>query len=109
MKYIYIQIFMKYLSYIITNTIFTLIIFLSVEQVKGSPELKQKIISAAKEARKSKYYMLEMQHNDCIYISEKFGDHTNRALPQPHGPYSNIDRKYKLLQNLVKLQISNFR
>lgn len=48
------------------------------EQVKGSTELKQKIIAAAKEARKLKDYPIELKLHDCIYIQEKFNDNTNR-------------------------------
>lgn len=74
----------------------------AVEQVKGLPELRQKIISAAKEARKSKDYPVELQHHDCLYISDKYAEHTNRVLPQPHGPYPNLDRKfYKFLYTCV--------
>ncbi|KAI7815394.1 ABC subfamily G member 28, partial [Rhyzopertha dominica] len=62
------------------------------EQIKGPPELRQKIISAAREARKSKDYPVELQqHGDCVYISDKYGDHNDRALPQVHGPYPNLD------------------
>lgn len=69
---------------------------LTVEQVKGSPELREKIISAAKEARKRKDYPQELQMNqDCIYMSDKYNnEHGSRGLPQTHGPYPNLDRKF---------------
>lgn len=70
-----------------------LLFVFAVEQVKGLPELRQKIISAAKEARKSKDYPIELQNHDCLYISDKYAEHTNRVLPQPHGPYPHLDRK----------------
>lgn len=64
--------------------------------MKGSPELRQKIISAAKEVRKRKDYPQELQMNqECIYISDKYNnEHGNRGLSQTHGPYPNLDRKY---------------
>lgn len=70
------------------------------EQVKGSPELRQKIISAAREARKRKDYPQELQMNqECIYMSDKYNnEHGNRGLAhQNHGPYPNLDRKFSSL------------
>lgn len=56
------------------------------EQVKGTTELKQKIIAAAKEARKLKDYPIELKLHDCVYIQEKFSDNTNRpSLDENHG------------------------
>nr|CAH7743704.1 unnamed protein product [Callosobruchus chinensis] len=60
------------------------------EQVKGPPELRQRIINAAKEARKGKDYPAELQH-DYHYISEKYNDHSNKILPATHGPYLEQD------------------
>nr|CAI5848260.1 unnamed protein product [Callosobruchus analis] len=60
------------------------------EQVKGPPELRQRIITAAKEARKGKDYPAELQH-DYHYISEKYNDHSNKILPATHGPYLEQD------------------
>lgn len=63
------------------------------EQVKGPPELRQRIIVAAKEARKNEDYPIELQNPDCPYITEKYTDHANKILPPSHGPYPTLERK----------------
>lgn len=66
------------------------------EQVKGSTELRQRIIKAAKEARKYKDYPIELQH-DCHYISDKYNDHSNKILPPNHHPqYPSLERKFRI-------------
>lgn len=79
--------------YVNTVLIILLCLSVSVEQVKGTTELRQKIISAAKESRRCKEYPVELQHPDCIYITDKYNEHTNKVLPQTHGPYPNLERK----------------
>lgn len=69
------------------------VFFISVEQVKGSSDLRQRIIKAAKEARKNKEYPIELQH-DCHYISDKYNDHSSKILPPNHPPYPSLERKY---------------
>lgn len=65
------------------------------EQVKGTTELKQKIIAAAKEARKQKDYPIELKMQDCVYIQEKFSDNTNRPLDENHGGgYPHLESNY---------------
>lgn len=61
--------------------------------MKGSSEVRQRIIKAAKEARENKDYPIELQH-DCHYISDKYNDHSNKILPPNHPPYSSLERKY---------------
>jgi hypothetical protein len=51
-----------------------------VEQVKGSTELRQKIVAAAKEARKSKDYLV---NQDDVYV---------------HYPYTTCDRKWPIIR-----------
>lgn len=63
------------------------------EQVKGPVETRQKIIAAAKEARKSKDYPAELQNPDCHFILDKYGDPPNRPVA---SPYPNLDRKQLL-------------
>ncbi|KAJ8959718.1 hypothetical protein NQ318_021912 [Aromia moschata] len=62
------------------------------EQVKGPSELRQRIIVAAKEARKNKDYPIELQSHDCHYITDKFNDHSNKILPPSHGPYPSLEQ-----------------
>lgn len=65
----------------------------SVEQIKGSNEVRQRIITAAREARKSKDYPNELQA-DCSYITDKYSDHhTNKILPPTHAPYPSLERE----------------
>ncbi|CAH0564480.1 unnamed protein product [Brassicogethes aeneus] len=62
------------------------------EQVKGPPELRQRIINAARELRKSKEYPMELINHECAYITEKYIDHTNKILPASHGPYPSLEQ-----------------
>jgi ABC-type multidrug transport system ATPase subunit len=63
------------------------------EQIKGSNEVRQRIITAAREARKSKDYPNELQA-DCSYITDKYSDHhTNKILPPTHAPYPSLERE----------------
>lgn len=66
--------------------------FFLVEQVKGSSDIRQRIIKAVKDARKQKDYPIELQ-NDCHYITDKYNDHSNKILPN-HPPYPSLERKY---------------
>ncbi|KAI4457224.1 abc transporter g family member 28 [Holotrichia oblita] len=54
------------------------------EQIKGSSDMRDKIIAAAKEERKNKDYPTELQLNDCIFIQDK--------LEGAHGPYPHLDQ-----------------
>lgn len=65
----------------------------AVEQVKGSSDLRQRIITAAREMRKNKDYPIELSSHDCPYITEKYNDHNNKILPT-HAAYRSLDRKY---------------
>ncbi|XP_031354078.1 ABC transporter G family member 14 isoform X1 [Photinus pyralis] len=58
------------------------------EQVKGPTETRQKIVAAAKEARKNKDYPVELQNQDCPYILDKYGDPPGRPVA---SPYPNLD------------------
>ncbi|KAJ8948068.1 hypothetical protein NQ314_008497 [Rhamnusium bicolor] len=63
-----------------------------IEQVKGPSELRQRVIVAAKEARKNKDYPIELLNHDCHYI-DKYNDHSNKILPPSHGPYPSLERE----------------
>ncbi|KAJ8973758.1 hypothetical protein NQ317_006648, partial [Molorchus minor] len=62
------------------------------EQIKGPSELRQRIVTAAKEARKCKDYPSELQNQDCHYITDKYNDHSNKILPPTHGPYPSLEQ-----------------
>lgn len=62
-----------------------------VEQVKGHLDVRQKIIAAARELRKSKDYPVELLNQDCPYVLDKYTDTTIRAVT---SPYPNLDRQY---------------
>ncbi|XP_019870141.1 uncharacterized protein LOC109598676 isoform X2 [Aethina tumida] len=61
------------------------------EQVKGSSDLRQRIITAAREMRKNKDYPIELSGHDCPYITEKYNDHNNKILPT-HAAYRSLDQ-----------------
>lgn len=70
--------------------------------MKGSTELKQKIIAAAKEARKQKEYPVELKIPECAFIQEKFGDtHGNRPLEDNHGTYPHLERTFLSIISLT--------
>ncbi|KAJ8923411.1 hypothetical protein NQ315_001969, partial [Exocentrus adspersus] len=61
------------------------------EQVKGPSELRQRIILAAKEARKNKDYPIELSQ-DSQYITDKYNEHSNKIVPASHGPYPSLEQ-----------------
>ncbi|XP_063931749.1 uncharacterized protein LOC135143753 isoform X1 [Zophobas morio] len=62
------------------------------EQIKGTNDVRQRIITAAREARKSKDYPIELQ-TDCSYITDKYSDHhATKILPATHGPYPSLEQ-----------------
>lgn len=65
----------------------------SVEQLKSSSELRQRILKAAKESRKGKDYPIELQ-SDYHCISDKYSDHSNKITSHSHLPYPSLERKY---------------
>lgn len=73
--------------------------FVSVEQVKCSSELRKRILKAAKEARKGKDYPIELQ-SDCHYISDKYNDLSQKITSQTHPPYPSLERKYLFIKNM---------
>ncbi|XP_018333168.1 ABC transporter G family member 14 isoform X2 [Agrilus planipennis] len=58
------------------------------EQIKGSGEVRQKVVQAALEARKRKDYPVELQNKDCVNILDKYGD-TGRNI---HCQYPHLDQ-----------------
>lgn len=63
------------------------------EQIKGTNDVRQSIITAARDARKRADYPVELQANDCSYITDKYSDHqTSKILPPTHGPYPTLER-----------------
>ncbi|KAL3274030.1 hypothetical protein HHI36_015448 [Cryptolaemus montrouzieri] len=61
------------------------------EQVKSSAEVRQKIIHAAREQRKSSDYPPELRCHNCAYMSDKFNDHSNKLLP--NGTFPAIEQE----------------
>lgn len=60
------------------------------EQIKGSQEIRQKIVKAAEDAKKNKDYPIELRCHDVPYITEKY---EQKILPPSHGPYPSLERK----------------
>ncbi|XP_076271332.1 ABC transporter G family member E23 isoform X2 [Rhynchophorus ferrugineus] len=56
------------------------------EQIKGDLDIRQKVIKAAEEMRKSKDYPIELRCHDVPYITEKF-DHKIH-----HGQYPSLEQ-----------------
>nr|XP_022916443.1 ABC transporter G family member 14 isoform X1 [Onthophagus taurus] len=57
------------------------------EQIKGSPDLQQKIILAAKDHRNSKEFSSDILHD--FYLPEKLQDTSRDST---HGPYPHLDQ-----------------